>query len=770
MHGGARKPHQIRMRSKHDHHTLSAARSLRLPFAALLVLLVAPLAGCELVLGMSGHEAQQAPADTGAQDSIADTTDAPVDAPPAVCKLPETGDSSARITNLVPANGKIDVCFKPSSGAAIGPIFASAAGCAGGLLYKEATAAFALPAGSYEVAVIRGNGKCSDAPLTSVGNVNFETGTTTNAIVMGNGAADFTVKALREGKPTTIASKIRFVHAIDGAPAQDFGLSSKATLPATLSNLFFSNVGYGTTAPAGAGPSGTIDSYGYVDFNGSGAVLNFGRAPTTTTALVDIIAAKLVSTIGYTVYAVGRTDATGKPNDPRFPPELLLCNERDKDGVYARCGNAIPLDLTFDIVNTQLNGAWAPIEAPRRPALPAAIAGLNGDVACVTEAWSEADKDAIVSGTKSKYTYSARFPATGATPIDDAKDQGGKTPVYPTTAACTGADATTLESLLTCLRDNCAVKKGDSSSTIQDIPSTCISDNCLAETIAATAVPRCWDCALVHMFGRATFDAAKTACETDPNARFSFGGANGVVMLSRYPFDGAPEVVNLGSTDFRVALVRAPIVVQDSPKTVVDAYCTVLTTPASGVTRPYVGPYGGDGRTCVTNADCKTAAPDFEQCSPSWKICVGANDQQWKNELLLQVGKVAGQVATKSAAIKRRAIVLGDWYTGPQVGTLTALNVESFNALTALMPLAAADGFTPTCTYCADNPIQTPPGTTPTGTSSWSSYGVLSGIPVTDVRSNLVTLKDPSVTVSGLAYKIPVSSYYGFRTVVRIRP
>jgi hypothetical protein len=91
-------------------------------------------------------------------------------------------------------------------------------------------------------------------------------------------------------------------------------------------------------------------------------------------------------------------------------------------------------------------------------------------------------------------------------------------------------------------------------------------------------------------------------------------------------------------------------------------------------------------------------------------------------------------------------------------------------ALTGAMPLALVDGFTPQCTYCADNPIFTPPGTMPSGASYWSSYGVLSGIPVTDVRANQVILKDATIPVPMATYKVPVSPYYGFRTVVRIRP
>jgi hypothetical protein len=743
--GGAREPHQIRMRPNRT-PTVHAVvlQPWRAVFAtATLALLAAPLTGCELVLGMTGHDAQQQPADTSTGDAPGDTaSDAPVDAPPAVCTLPSTGDALARVTNVVPALGKLDFCFKPATGAAIGPILGTP-GCAGGLTYKESTATFAIPGGTYEVDVIKGGGKCSDAPVASVKNVTFDTGTTSNSIVMGDGASDVAVKTLRETAPTTIASKFRFIHAIDGAPNQDCGLTTKPSLPATITSLYFKNVAFGTTAPAGTSPGGTIDANGYGDFAGSGAALSFGRANTGTPDIIDMAPVKLVSRIGYSLYAIGKTDSAGKPNDAKFPTEILVCNEHDVDGVYARCANAIPVDVTFDVVNTQLNGAFAQLESLRRGPLNAAIAGLGGDVACVTEVWSETDKDAIINAAKSKYPYAARFKADLTTPLDDAKDQAGNVPAAPTTAACADpADKALLETYLTCATTNCAVTKGDPNSTVQDQPAACLADKCGGEAVnLALSAPRCWDCNTVQSFGRATFAATKTACETDPLARYAFGGANGVVVLSRFPFDGTPEVVNMGATDFRVALVRAPLLIDGGAK--VDAYCTVLTTPATGVTRPYVGDYGGGG------AD---------------------TDTQWRNELLLQVGKVANQVATRSGALKKRAVVLGDWYTGPKVGTLTDLNVESYVALTAAMPLALVDGFTPQCTYCADNPIYAPPGTMPSGASYWSSYGVLSGIPVTDVRANEVILKKATIPVPMATYNVPVSPYYGFRTVVRIRP
>ncbi len=143
--GGAREPHQIRMRfnctSTTHENSLRPRRALLATVS--VALLVAPLTGCELVLGMSGHDAtEQALVDTGTTDAPGDTaTDTPL--PPFT--LPTVGDSAARVTNVVPATGKLDFCFKPDTGATIGPIFAPAIGGPGGLAYKESSAAFPVP-------------------------------------------------------------------------------------------------------------------------------------------------------------------------------------------------------------------------------------------------------------------------------------------------------------------------------------------------------------------------------------------------------------------------------------------------------------------------------------------------------------------------------------------------------------------------------------------------------------------------------------------------
>jgi len=115
---------------------------------------------------------------------------------------------------------------------------------------------------------------------------------------------------------------------------------------------------------------------------------------------------------------------------------------------------------------------------------------------------------------------------------------------------------------------------------------------------------------------------------------------------------------------------------------------------------------------------------------------------------------------------------MGDFYTGPTVtGVLDPYNPDSFTALSAAFPIAAPPGYAPACTFCVDNPITTPPGTQPSGSSTWSSTVLLSHVPVTDVHAASLLLKDPVLDVESDAgsYLIPLSTYYAYQASVRVK-
>ena len=264
-----------------------------------------------------------------------------------------------------------------------------------------------------------------------------------------------------------------------------------------------------------------------------------------------------------------------------------------------------------------------------------------------------------------------------------------------------------------------------------------------------------------------TFGNTQTACTTNPIARYAFNGNNGVLLLSTrpflsgtasdagvsdggLPFDDGPGIVVFPSTEFRAAMVRAPVdlTAGSGLATKLDVYCAILTTPATSAERPYTGNYGGGG---ATDAD------------------------EWLNENILQATQLTTYVKAVSGARKRRAIVAGDFYTGPAIGNLQALNQASYDTLSPILPLAIAPDYTPACTFCGSNPLVAGAGN-PTA-NTWSSFSLLSDLAVPEVQSNSVILQALTATTDPSAFgldagtlAIPASFYYGMRTVVRVRP
>ena len=299
----------------------------------------------------------------------------------------------------------------------------------------------------------------------------------------------------------------------------------------------------------------------------------------------------------------------------------------------------------------------------------------------------------------------------------------------------------------------------------------CIVNSCLLPAATLLSDPPCYSCVITQIESGSTFANSQTACTTDPKARFAFNGDIGIILLSTHPFmqgstpdagvgdggadgglppDDSPSLWVFPSTEFRAAAIRAPVdlgpvATGATQTTKLDVYCAILTTPATSAQRPYSGQYGGNGAT----------SPD-----------------QWLNENVLQATQLNNWVASVSGARKRRAIIAGEYYTGPGIGGLTALNVASYNTLTQVLPLAMTPGYAPACTYCGTNPIVAAGGGSTL--NQWSSYALLSDLAVPEVQSNTVTVTENSVTADlggdGGPTAVPPSLYYGMRTVIRVRP
>lgn len=644
---------------------------------------------------------------------------------------------------------RYDLCIKPMGAADAKSSLLSSSSCSHkGLGYKEVSTLFPLQAGAYDFKVIEAGATCDGAGVTTLSPAIVEESKPVAFYLLGDGQTKPTLARFAESRPASpIALSVRYLHAAPNVPARDAGVAASASLPTELLLKVFPSVPFGSVAPPSPG-NPTIDANGYTDLTTGGGVTPIGSAAPGTTTVELTIGPDFKTSHAYTVFAVGN------PSLPAFPTQLHVCDETASVGILAKCGVGIAQDLVVDAYNAQLTGPFAPSEKARKPALPGAIAGLGGDVACIAEVWSDADKLAIVDAAKATYPHAYWKATTLDTPVDDPKDASGVVPPAFTTPACSGS-STKLNAAIDCIRDNCATPKADESGVFGEdavTPTSCLQSKCLGPVVslfgsASEADRTCWSCILTGLFGYEKMGDLRAACSTDPKARFVRGGANGMLVLSRFPLKN-PETWVLPATEWRVAVLRAPVSLPNAA--LVDVYCTALTTPASSSTRPYAGQYGG-GATSAAVA--------------------------WANELSLQTKKLVDFVRARSGPTRRRAIIAGDPYSGPSFDdgaghVLKARFPDSYALLSAAFASGLAPGALPMCTQCGDNPWYTAPGMTPAVDSTWTTSIYLSDIPLIDVHASSIGLTEATIPFdapSG-AKKVPPSSYYAFRSVIRVEP
>jgi hypothetical protein len=762
-------------------------------FAASLALAALPsLGGCEVVLGISGHDSKLAALNDASLDGAdgGDVGDAPsdhVDEPeaPATCVLPSTGDSLLRFTNVVPSTGKVDLCLTPSGGgAAIGPVFASSGGaCPAGAGYKDSSILFSVPAGSYDIAFVP-SGKPCTAAVAIAPHVTLEASAKTNAVLMGDGVGTPIVRLFKQSVPSSVsATKFRFINAISG-DTLDYGIADSAATK--ISKTISTAVAFGATSPPGSTSFGLVDTNGYLELQGAGATFSLAYQLAGTTQLVAVNPLKLDQSFTYTSYAVGRA------NDVRFPPELLNCNEATNDKFFARCARALPIQLTVDALNAYVTGVFGPLDPVREKAFgtEAALSHLAADVVCLDSVWGEKLKAAVIKAASKKYSNSAQVHTDESTPATDPTDQAGKLPVPRTTPACQDLDKTHLHDMLKCFSDHCAVTPGDPTSTLFPDAATCMSTLCVDSilTLVSTndASKRCWSCALTHLFQGKQFAEAENDCTTDPTWRYTWDGTNGAVLLSRLPILET-EFISLPSTEWRVGFLRAAI--QLDGGAVIDVYCGETTSPYDSPTRPYTGDYGGV--PCADkSAKTYVGAGGVEYLCPNDASGAFLDNRAWRNELRLQVAHLTAAVNAQAAKTHRRAILAGDFYASasfpPKLGEL---NLESYNALISAFPIAQSSDYVPKCTSCNANVINNAAQGSPPdpkadpALGTWSTFALLSGIPITDVVSSEVVLTEGVTPYtlgstgdagvdggSAVTVSLPLSPFYGFRTVLTIRP
>ena len=722
----------------------------------LVFMLAASTIACELVLGI------------GDQPHLVDAS-ADGEGGTGTCVLPATGDAKVRIANLVPALAKYDFCLTAyqSTPPANGVLASSGGACPPGLLYRNVLAPFTVPAGIYRIDAVAAGAACSSTPVATEASVTLDSQTTNTIVLFGtDNGAQLQLKSFLEETGTIADPKVRFINSwSDGPSSVECGVTTADELPTSIvpAQLFGPNTPYASSAPS----AGNVDANGYFSLLG-GVTFPFGFAPTGTGTKAGVVVSRNLKAVGsVSTFAIGTTA------DPRFPVDLMICNQDQNDGIFTRCSgsNQVADDIIVNVYNAQLQGRFTPTEADRRKAVADAVAGMDSDFACITEVWLPSDKQAIIDASKTHFPYALTLQTDLTTKPDDPHDQQGNIPPAYTTAPCSAAsDQTNLQAFVDCVAQKCTTTTpNDPNGQIIENATPCVvaTNGCINEGAALLSTPSCFTCALDQLESGHTFAATSTACKTDPLARYAFDGNHGVLLLSTHPFmsasgdagapdgglpsDDAPAFITFPSTEFRAGAIRAPVDIGSGTgnSTKLDIYCTILTTPSSSAERPYAGQYGGTGAT---------------------------SSDQWLQENILQAKQLGTFVKSISGARKRRAVIAGDYYTGPAIGNLTALNQASYDTLTPVLPLAMAVDYTPQCTFCGANPLVAAGGQP--NAAIWSSFSLLSDLAVPETQDNSVIIKqltattDPSVfgIGDGGTIAIPPSFYYGMRTVIRVRP
>ena len=408
---------------------------------------------------------------------------------------------------------------------------------------------------------------------------------------------------------------------------------------------------------------------------------------------------------------------------------------------------AEPPSLLIDSVNLSLNGPFGAFPTERMKAAPAAIAGLPSDVVCVQEAWGPEVQSSIVSAAASTFPYRAQFHFDLDTVVDDPSDQSGQVPAPFTEAPC-AQSGTELVNVADCVQEHCVSPLGNPMGKPTSQIADCLSSKCLGELLPLVGgteeAKACYACAFNQLASFGSPEQMRAACLDNPKARYAWNGDSGTFLLSKYPI-GEAEAWVLPSTDLRVVVLRAPVLLPSGES--LDVYCTRLSEPVDGIARPYTGQYGA-GKQGL---------------------------EAWQQELYLQADKLVKYVQSRSAASGSRGVLASTLYSGPEYANgstkvLDAINPVAFQTVSNAFPLAVPSAFVPSCTWCANNPIMSPPGGTSGGSSHWESFVFLVKTPASDIVSAEVFLKDATipVTANGSAFSIPVSPLYGFRSRVRL--
>ncbi|GAC1569929.1 MAG: hypothetical protein NVS3B20_01210 [Polyangiales bacterium] len=395
-------------------------------------------------------------------------------------------------------------------------------------------------------------------------------------------------------------------------------------------------------------------------------------------------------------------------------------------------------DVVFEAWDVKLASLGEAGLDVRRQAIAKAVEGSDADVLCLNEVWRRSDRDALVNAARARYPEHASFDTDLETAVDDPTDQHGAIPKAPSSPPCTGAvDRAGVERATACATKHCSTLPSDEHGFLTSYQ--CIQANCVAELFAVQAAnPRCYNCIGVTT-NDSSYDQVRQDCETKPKAGLSFGGNNGVLLLSRHPLSNIEHRV-LPSTNFRRTVVRATVTPKSGAK--VDVYCTDLSEIYQGLIAPYTGPYANGL----------------------------INERGWAAEQLLQAKKLVAYVQEKSAS--QKAVVLGTFHgsTETRAGSEVVVSADQGEGTikyldSSLTPVTHAR-FKPSCTLCPDNPWMDSKVNPQSTDAVWSTRIYQQGILQEAVHLVAITRSEATLDWKGAHW--PVSPYYGIRAVIEM--
>ncbi len=294
----------------------------------------------------------------------------------------------------------------------------------------------------------------------------------------------------------------------------------------------------------------------------------------------------------------------------------------------------------FTTYNLGLATGYVDYAEERRPKLIELIQTFNTDVICMQEVWTEDDAKAVVAGVAATYPYSH---------YEIISDDTVGPP------ACTQADTV---DLLACVEDKC---DGVPSSEITN----CVLNNCGTEF---GALPDgCVNC-LAANIGKEIPEIVSICQAGSP--KFTYGGANGLLVISRSPISD-PQHLALESS-----LVQRSVLGVTVNLPLLGKVAIACTHIASDLSKdiPYTGPFAS-----------------------------------YEAENKAQAEAVRDFLATYGASASLR-VVMGDINSGPGSGTTVTpeIPLAGYSVLKdagfAVFPSAMGDSGM-FCTFCADNAL-----------------------------------------------------------------